>query len=119
MQNLWRGMGRNYLRFPVNFYYGLIINTMQISFVSVFWQFFQGYQGLKRITKKKKKKKENEVDFRLEKCSGEFYNFLANFLPHSCVHYTVVQNICKNQKCELPNRIKMSSFLTILRISRI
>lgn len=49
-------MGRNYLRFLVNFYYGLIINTMQISFVSVFWQFFLGDQGLKRITEKKKVK---------------------------------------------------------------
>lgn len=33
--------------------------------------------------------KENEVDFRLEKCSGEFYNFLANFLliPVSTLQY--------------------------------
>lgn len=55
-----------------------------------------------------KKKKENEVDFTLEECSGEFYNFVVNFLPHSCVHNTVLQNLCKNQKCKLLYRTKTS-----------
>lgn len=54
------------------------------------------------------KKKENEVDFTLEECSGEFYNFVVNFLPHSCVHNTVLQNLCKNQKCKLLYRTKTS-----------
>lgn len=107
-------MGRNYLRFLVNFYYGLIINTMQISFVSVFWQFFQDNQEVKSVTEKR----ENEVDFTLEKCSGEFYNFLANFLPHSYVHYTVLQNLSNDQKCQLPSGIKISSFPTILRVTK-
>lgn len=79
-------MGRNYLRFLVNFCYGLMINTMQISFVSVFWQFFQGSQGARGIIERTK----NEVDFILEKYSGEFCNFLGSSPPHSCVHYTVL-----------------------------
>lgn len=103
----------------MNFYYGLIINIMQISFVSVFWQFFQGDQGVKRITERKKKKKENEVDFTLEKHSGEFYNFLVNSLPHSCVHNTVLQNLCKNQKCKLLYRTKTSSSSTSFRVTKI
>ena len=121
------GMKRNYLRFLVIFFFfffffccGLIINTMQISFVSVFWQFFQGNQGVKRITdKKKKKKKEYEVDFILEKCSREFYNFLVIFYFVSMFttqHYKI---IVKTKKCKLLSRIKTFSFPTVLRGTKI
>lgn len=117
-------MKRNYLRFLVIFFFffcGLIINTMQISFVSVFWQFFQGNQGVKRITdqKKKKNKKENEVDFILEKCSREFYNFLVIFYFISMFttqHYKI---IVKTKKCKLLSRIKTFSFPTVLRGAKI
>lgn len=68
-------MGRNHLRFLVNFCYGLIINIMQISFVSVFWQFFQGDQGVKRITERKKKKREKEADFTTENAVGNSVTF--------------------------------------------
>lgn len=43
------------------------------------------------------RRKENEVDFTLQKCNGEFYNFLANFLLHSCAHYTMLQNLWENK----------------------
>lgn len=64
------------------------------------------------------KKKETEVDFTLEKHSGEFYNVLVNSLPHSCVHNTVLQNLCKNQKCKLLDRTKASSSSTSLRVTK-
>lgn len=67
------GAGRNGLRFLVNFCYGLIINTMQISFVSIFWQVIQEDQRVKKITGKEKKKvkKDSKVIFALKKMQWE------------------------------------------------
>lgn len=55
MQNPWRSYGKKLLEVSCEFFcYGLMINTMQISSVSVFWQSFQGSQGVRRITERTK-----------------------------------------------------------------
>lgn len=63
------------------------------------------------------RKNENEVDFILEKCSREFYNFLANFLPHSCVHYSVLQDLCERKA--QTSKCKVFCFPIILRVTKI
>lgn len=66
----------------------LVINistTLSVCFDSLFKENITG------------KKKKNKVDFTLEKCSGAFYSFLTNILPHFYVHYILLQNLCKNQ----------------------
>lgn len=68
MQNPWRRYGKKLLEVSCEFFcYGLMINTMQISSVSVFWQSFQGGQGVRRIIERTK----NEADFILEKYQGD------------------------------------------------
>lgn len=78
-------MGRNYLRFLVNFvlwfddkYHANILCQCALAAL------------LRRPGNEKDyRKNKNEVDFILEKSWGEFCNFVASSPPHSCVHYTV------------------------------
>lgn len=115
MQHLWRRSGKKLFEVSCEFllwcdhkYHANILRQCVLAFLPRRPRSEEDYR-----------KKKDEVDFTLKKCSGEFYNFLANFLPHPCVHYTVLQNLCNNQKCKLPNGIKISSFPTILRVTKI
>lgn len=79
MQNLWRRYGKKLFDVSCEFllwfdhkYHANILCQCVLAILP----------KIPRSEEKDRKKKEKKVYFTLEKCSEEFYNFLADFLPH-------------------------------------
>lgn len=90
MQNLWRRYGKKLFEISCEFllqldhkYHANILCQCVLAVLPRRPRNEEDYWG------EVEGESENEVDFRLEKCSGEFYNFLANFLfiPVSTLQY--------------------------------
>lgn len=79
-------MGRNYLRFFVNF----LLWFDDKYYVNIFCQCVLVVFLRQLGSEEDYRRNKNEVDFILEKYSGEFCNFLVSFLFQFCVYYIVL-----------------------------
>ena len=104
MQNLWRRYGKKLLVVSCEFllwldhkYHANILCQCVLAVLPRRSRSEEDYR---------KNRKENEVDFRLEKCSEEFYNFLANFLPHlySAIQYYKIFVKIKNADFQIESK---------------
>lgn len=123
MQNLWRRYEKKLLEVSCDFFFFFLwfdhkyhANILCQCVLAILPRKPRSEENYRQ---KKKKKKEYEVDFILEKCSREFYNFLVIFYFVSMFttqHYKI---IVKTKKCKLLSRIKTFSFPTVLRGTKI
>lgn len=105
MQNLWRRYGKKLLEASCEF---LLLFDHKYH-ANILCQCVLAVLPRRPGSEEDYRKKENEVDFTLEKFSEEFYNLSATFLPHSCIQYTLLHNLCKNKHTNFQIQSKLHS----------